>query len=58
MSRSRIVATYRLSDTELIQVSVSISANYPDAISEAKATALSMFHEQLADVLAQTRENP
>ena len=54
-NRTRILATYRISEDELIQCSLSIPSNYPDAVSEAKATVLAMMHEQIADVLAQTR---
>lgn len=51
---TNITGTYRLNEDELIQVSISIPGNYPDAIAEAKATVLSMLHEELADVIAQT----
>lgn len=53
--RTKIVGTYRLSPDETVQFSISIPANYPDAIAEAKATVLAMLSEELADVMRQTR---
>jgi hypothetical protein len=51
-----ITATYRLSDDgELLQFTVRVPDPYPDAISEAKATVLSLLRDGLADVLRQTR---
>lgn len=53
--RTRIIATYRIHENEVIQVQVDASASYPDAIAEASATAKRLVHDLLADVLAQTR---
>ena len=52
---TKIVATYRIADDEVLQFEVTIASNFPDAVAEAKATVLSMMHTALADVLAQTR---
>ena len=53
--KTRIVATYRIHEHEVIQVQVDASASYPDAMAEARATARGLVHDLLADVLAQTR---
>lgn len=53
--RTRIIATYRIHENEVIQVQVDAASSYPDAIAEASATAKRLVHDILVDVLAQTR---
>lgn len=53
--RTRIIATYRIHEHEVIQVQVDATASYPDAMAEARATARGLVHDLLVDVLAQTR---
>ena len=53
--RTRIIATYRIHEHEVIQVQVDASASYPDAIAEARATARRLVADILTDVMAQTR---
>lgn len=54
-NRTKIVGLYKIADDEVLQFTVTIASNYPDAISEAKATILGCLHDALADVLTQTR---
>ena len=58
MTRTRIVATYHIGPDEVIQCSISIPTNYPDAINEAKTTILAMMRDQLADVIRQNHTAP
>jgi hypothetical protein len=53
--RTRVIATYRIHEHEVIQVQVDAASSYPDALAEARATARGLVHDLLADVLAQTR---
>ena len=53
--RATITGVYRLDEHEAIQFTVTVPNAYPDAISEAKATVLAMLHDELADVMGQTR---
>jgi hypothetical protein len=54
--RTRVVGTYRIDESELLQFAVTFAADaYPDVLAEAKASVLAMLHDGLADVLAQTR---
>ena len=55
--RASITGTYRLNENECIQFTVSMPNAYPDAVAEAKATVLSLLHDELADVLGQTVED-
>ena len=52
---TRVIATYRIHEHEVIQVQIDAASSYPDAIAEATATAKRLMHDLLADVLAQTR---
>lgn len=52
---TRITGTYRMNEDELIQVSVEIDTNYPDALNEAKVVMLTGTRDMLADVIRQTR---
>ena len=53
--RTRIIATYRIHEHEVIQVQVDASASYPDAIDEARATARRLVRDILTDVMAHPR---
>jgi hypothetical protein len=53
--RTKIVGSYRMNEDELIQVSVEIDTNYPDALNEAKVVMLTGTRDMLADVIRQTR---
>ena len=40
---------YRFADDEVIQVTVEVEASYPDALNEARATAVRAFGEAMRD---------
>lgn len=54
--RNRIVATYRLNDSELLQVNVDVDNAYPEAVDVACANARQLLADVLADVLELTRD--
>lgn len=54
--RNRITATYRINESECVQVTVDAASAYPDALSECKAVARGLVHDILADVLELTRD--
>ena len=53
--KTRIIATYRIHEHEVIQVQVDAVSTYPDALAECRATARGLVRDLLADVLSQTR---
>ena len=53
--KTRIVATYRLNEHEVLQAQVDAASSYPDALSEAAATARRLVHDMLDDVMAHGR---
>ena len=53
MARAKVVATYKPNETELFQVTVTASTSYPDALAEARSTAVRAVSEMLTDALEQ-----
>ncbi len=53
--RAKVVATYRLNEHELVQVATSVTASFPDAVAEAKATAIAGVREILDDIYTRER---
>ncbi len=53
--RATVVAVYKINDAELVHVSVTVGASYPDAVSEAKATAVAGLTDILDDIYARER---
>ena len=54
--RSRVTATYKPSEFELYEVTVSAASGYPDAIAEARAQAVRGVKDMLAESLNAYRE--
>ncbi len=53
--RATVVATYRLNSEECVMVSASVAASYPDAVAEARATAVAGITAILDDIYARER---
>lgn len=53
--KTRIVATYRIGEHEVIQAQVDASSSYPDGLSEAAATARRLVRDMYADAMAAPR---
>lgn len=53
--RAKVCATYRINTEELVQVTVGVSASYPDAVAEARATAVAGIRDILDDIYARER---
>ncbi len=56
MSRhAKVVATYCLSEFEKVQAVVSVETSYPDALAEARATALAVVKGMVDDAYSRER---
>ncbi len=53
--RAKVCATYRINSCELVQVTVGVTASYPDALAEARATAVGGITAILDDIYARER---
>ncbi len=53
--RAKVCATYRINEAELVQVTVHVGASFPDAVAEAKATAVAGITDILDDIYARER---
>jgi hypothetical protein len=56
MANARVTILRRWPDGDVLQISVSAATSYPDAIAEAKRTALDAYAEALGVTLADVDE--
>ena len=53
--RAKVCAVYKINQDEMIHVSVGVALSFPDALAEAKATAVAGITAILDDIYARER---